>query len=1645
MRPLSLVWILLALLPATLAAQSAPALGEKVRIEDEVLRRWENVSRLEVGERSRAWIAEGREVLARYQELLVLESKAKNEERGELNIEISKLKLKMVHLLRSIEEARLFDLDAAQLQGLRTQYEQERDELLRRRSQVRDTVLDKGERFLATYRRDRNLQKFSQRDVVAKLCLQLAELHYSRTEEEYFAAQDSLLARASRGLPTGVEPVKDFEDAVRKYQRVIDEFPFSDYMDDALYNVAYIRENSPNPVEVEESRRLYEHLVRDFPASVYAPEAWMRLGEYWFRRDGEESLRLAIDSYLKILDYPDYTSREKALYKLGWCHYRLQEHETSVNYFAEAAKYASRKQESGEALGADLLDESIAYMAVNYADPDWADANVGKLAERVRGDEELRRGVGFRLLDRYGDLFRRETQDFPRAVTAYDTLLALYPSHPQAPFIQEKVIECYAPGALADAQVAYLEKNQLFEMYGGKDWKTAAEDSLRLASLLEQHLEENVGIAMNHAYASKRREAFDEFILQSRRYLESFPRDSAAFQIHWNLAKTLEAELEDYPTAYGEYLGISRAYPDRDRRDAAYNAIAIAQILVDQEGAPAPVAADSTGAPAASSLTPMEGLKRDALLNFTTLFPEDPRSPGYRLVEGKLFYAHRDFAAATAVFDTLIAGWPQAPEVAEAFQLKLEGLYALGRFPEAEAIAVQIQGMDLPDEAKQTARRRQAESVYSQAANLKQGEDHLKAAQEFRRTALDVPDASFADAALFDAQAEFVLAGEFGEAIATCVYLADTYPQSAFADRALNQASFLTLDKQKDLATAGALYERLSLGYPQSELARPAITNASYCYEKVGDWASTIRMNALYVERHPDAEDAAVVLFQNAGLWLKLDNVTAANAIYAEFAARYPQDPRTVQAYVERAEYILRQRDESAARVEFRQAVERNRSLRQKGGEGNPLYASKALRKLTGWRFDEYRAMNLAQPAARFEQDLAAKKSARDALLADLTELVQMGTGDLFYARHLIAATHDEFARAYREQERSAWRTPEERVKGEIAIQDAAHELARVAARSYIATTQDLEVLVEALRRDQTALRMRRDNLESWLAASRDSSVLGRDDSLALQGSLVQAADLLDSSLVESSVWTGRSRERVPELMLASLAVLEQRMDLALALRSSQTQDVFLRLADTERNYLGGASLAALQTVVAAYREALEVISQVGLDRLWRPRMEAALRVQALKLPEAARAFRRECGTELDTQVRRFLEVVDKGEDYVDRAGLTEEDYGSDVLDMADFNKGYQVNSLLLTDRLVQILEESELAGSLAAELSDSLASHALQAAEETKGRRERFQSLKEDYWKRFEQSASYVHRDAHTTLDDASYFLQQTAKEVLVQAEPLVSRVQAGSVPARRMLLALAELDPATFGSRFGLAEESLSLPGREAWTARRGYQEGFERLELPAEGWQPAQERRSATLENLLPGARSLWAAELPGALLPPDTLRLALDDSSSTLAALAAGGRTLDTLAGPAGGQIRLLMPARQAAQAVADTVFLRYTFDLPGTPVGAQLRVAADDAFFLFFNGEYIDELEGVEGSGPGVTEVKTYTLNEFLRSGVNILAAEARDRDGSGGGLAVELQVRQIARLTPERLEAQIQREVQEQREAEFQRKVGRIHVKNRVE
>jgi TolA-binding protein len=1611
---------------------------EVAEIDEAVLSRWHEISRLQVSDKTQAYVEEGSRILERYRELQALEkSREESADPAAISIEVAKLKLKLVSLLKTIEEAALLEMEPAQLGSLRVRYEAELEELRRQRDALRTDILAKGETFLSDYRRKLSLQKFRQRDVVAKLCLQLAELYYEKTQDEYFARLDAQLDALDQSLPPGSEPVRNFYDAVTKYQRIVDEFPYSEYMDDALYNLAYIRENSLDVTEQEASRRLYEQLVRDFPQSRYAPESWMRLGEYWFRNtetDFDTAISRAIDSYSRVLEYPDYDSREKALYKLGWCHYRNGDNEQSVHFFSEAVLHAIGLGEERQ----DLKDESVTYVAVNYADGDWDQADIGHLTAFVRDNPNIRAGYGFQLMETYGDIYQTQIQDWNRAVAAYDSLLVLYPNENRAPFIQEKIIAAFGPGALNDPSRAYVEKNELFDTYNLDSPWAAGRDStalVELPALLNTNLRQNVRIALNRAYDTRQRENFDAFVDLSRKYLSAFPADTSAFNIHWNLAKVLETELKQPDLAYDEYMLLAAGYPDRDVRDAAYNSIIMAEQLVSAEtgleSVPLPVqpaGVDYT----ATALTPMEQKKLAALAGFVERFPQDSEAPGYLMVAAKLFYNHADYASADSVFNRLIAEYDGTPQMEEAYQLKLEGQFAQRQFAAAEQTAKTIQQLGLSAEVLGKARERQFQSVYAAAQDLQKGEDHLAAAREFKRVALEVPDAEHADASLFDAADEFKKGQAYQDAADTYLYLVDTYPASSYADRALSLAAFLHMQELDQRGRAAAIFERLAMEYPQSEHARTAILNSSYTYEQEKDWTSTIRMNQLYVDRYPTAEDANAILFANAGLYLKLNDITNANRIYADFAARFPADPRTVQAFTERGLWFMENGQRENARTEFEAAVKRNRDLVAAGGAGNAFYASKALRQTVEWAVESYDALALRQPKATFDSDVQVKKSSRDRILDDLAELLSFGTGDVFRARYLMAAVHGEFARAWRDQERPVYATPEDRVQGEVDIQDTAHELAQVALTSFIATTKELEGAIESLKKELSGHETRVTALTGWLESTSGDSLAARQDSLDLQPTLTRAGDELKRSLDESQLWTTRSREQVPEIVFADLGVYETRVDLALAIPSRQA-DVFLKATDLDRNILGGAALVTTQAAIEAWNQGLETIAQVGLARNWRPRVQQRVAQVAQKLPAAYHRFALDNERDFKAQVAAFEDMIARGEDYTDRQGRDEVDYGNDVLDMAEFNQGYARNSLAIHGSVIELLAANGLEQGLAPALCDSLLARAFRLEGGARSLADSLRLRKDFYWQRFTESASYVHEDGHNTLEDAIYALEKGGPELLLAAEPIVSAWNPDGLESRKLLFQLAKLDPQQFGDRFGLGEKTTTLGTSDRWMVTGEYHEGFDGIETDLTDWSPARTVAHGRLAGLLTGVDILWKAA-PGA---------AFDTLSVPLAGLGAGVQVLDTLpAAPDQELLVRILQARTDAGGVADTAYFRSSFELAGTPTSARIEIAADDNFYLFFNGEYIDEVHTESGA---ITELKTYDLAEFVRTGRNTLAVEVEDGDGSGGGLVARVEVTEMQQLTDEVFEQQIREETRAREERLKIQQKNRIYDKNRVD
>jgi hypothetical protein len=202
---------------------------------------------------------------------------------------------------------------------------------------------------------------------------------------------------------------------------------------------------------------------------------------------------------------------------------------------------------------------------------------------------DLLRTVGDALNDRYGNSL--DVNDLVTALTAYDSLLALYPTYDQGPSIQRKIIDnaTYLSNDPVERINIFLrQKISFFERFNrDSEWARSADVSLlemkavddSAASYLEQAAQYLYATARNSNDAAGLREALDYFVT----YFNTYPDRPQAYELNWSVATELR-DLGDLERAFDEFMRVSRQYEmDKYRQDAAVEAVAAAQQLVQQE------------------------------------------------------------------------------------------------------------------------------------------------------------------------------------------------------------------------------------------------------------------------------------------------------------------------------------------------------------------------------------------------------------------------------------------------------------------------------------------------------------------------------------------------------------------------------------------------------------------------------------------------------------------------------------------------------------------------------------------------------------------------------------------------------------------------------------------------------------------------------------------------------------------------------------------------------------------------------------------------------------------------------------------------------------------------------------------------------
>ncbi|MBL7958907.1 tetratricopeptide repeat protein [bacterium] len=682
------------------------------------------------------------------------------------------------------------------------------------------------------------------------------------------------------------EPEMDYSDVSKTYQKLIESYPESQYVVDAMYNIAYIREQEGNQLrsraltfpeqetrwkqesekKLREALKIYQDLAIRFPDSKYAPEAYNRIAEFYFVRGGDADLERAIKNYSKVMDYPTAERFPEAVYKLAWTHYRLGNYPQAISYFTyliddvDSAKYYNNETQ-------ELDVEALVYIGISF----------NRWAEQIDLAQGTNEG-GYRLIKSYideaklnekryapeimwqlGESYNLEQKD-TLALYAYKSLVQNYPQFWRAPDAQYKIVSTYdrLSRAVTDKAIAktlldsVLENRyKLYNAYKpNSDWSKAQEDKEIVAKgnrMARDVLVENIYYFYGEAQASNDLGDWKIAMDFSREFIKYFPVDTNAYFFHYNLAFIQYRFFGLLDSAYEDYVKVATLYPqDLYRYNAAMTAYTIADSLYRKAPYKKPV-----NAPADSIIPLSSGEENliDAINSYARIFsdtvtqyPVDSlqnlkpvmgvpgkKTPDFLAYAGQIYYNHNNFGRSGQYFNTIVTRYPNSDKAQISQQYLMQTYYDRKDYRSSEIVAKRLLESTVSSkEQKEQATNVIFYSIYKRGEDFQTNKEPAKAAREFQRayeegTRIGYSKRDDRALSLFKSGIEYNNSKELKRSISAYEMYADSFPDLKDAPNALWNVQATYADL-KEMKSAAKTAERLADTYPNYSVNKGAVT-----------------------------------------------------------------------------------------------------------------------------------------------------------------------------------------------------------------------------------------------------------------------------------------------------------------------------------------------------------------------------------------------------------------------------------------------------------------------------------------------------------------------------------------------------------------------------------------------------------------------------------------------------------------------------------------------------------------------------------------------------------------------------------------------------------------------------------------------------
>jgi tetratricopeptide (TPR) repeat protein len=833
----------------------------------------------------------------------------------------------------------------------------------------------------------------SDRTYSSDAMFRLAELHFERANDEYFSQMRAYEAatKLDPDAPGVVAPKQDYSRTVGLYRDLIANFPDYKLLDGAHYLLGYCLGEQGND---EQAVEVYGQLVERFPDSRFVVEAWTRIGEYYF---DSGQLPKAIEAYTHVLDYKTSSYYDKALYKLAWTHYRLDQFDDAVKRFAELVDDAEAKK--GKKKGGDLRGEALQYMAASFAEERWGSLEKAKqffdgLNGRVWAAEV------YALL---GEAYFDQSK-YQEAIAALELGLKAAPRHMTAPRWQEKIVVAYermrdfegAARARDILAVNYVEGTPWYEANVGNPEVIAAarelsEKSLLAAAVFFHRQAQAYKDAQKYDQA---RDAYTQAAVSYTRFLKRFASAKNRYEITYYLADCQYYSLQ-FGAAAATYAIVREDQVQSTYRElAAYSAVLASErhiqvqeekgLLARRPPLKSSERADKVTKPAE---IPKERLALlDAVDGYLAWIPPNEKSASIAYKAAELLYAYDHYEEARGRFQCIVEAYAAAEVARFSANLIIESYLAEKNWDEVEHFSESMLAgkVGKGDETFVTEMKKfKLGAMFKRAEELETKQKFETAAAEYIRIVDENPKGEFADKALNNAAVNYEKARRFESATRLYERIPKEYPQSPMADYALFRVGVAS-ERFYDFDKAIGAYLRLVEAYPQSKQRPDALFNAAIALENTQRYDRAAELYRRYVDLFPDRKDAADVFFRSARATEQASGRAAAIAAYEQFIKRYEKDPandeRVVEAYFRIGELYDRAGNDGGAKKAYATAVKESGS-RRKG----QAFAAQAQFQLAEIEFRAYDAVLITGPSKAQKAAIVKRAS----LLTKVREVYQ--------------------------------------------------------------------------------------------------------------------------------------------------------------------------------------------------------------------------------------------------------------------------------------------------------------------------------------------------------------------------------------------------------------------------------------------------------------------------------------------------------------------------------------------------------------------------------------------------------------------------------------------------------------------------------